>query len=340
MQISLTQRIQLGLVFIVIRVLWVIDDIGSIVRRFILNVFRISLYLIIVTVTLTGFYVKSQNLAFYNIPSILNPESSAVLGAVEGKTPRLIKEVSFPEITAVSLYAVDVESETVLVDINSDFELAPASTTKLMTALVALDLYDLDGTLIVPKFCTEIEGLKAGFHAKDSYVIESLLYSLLVNSSADAACTLAIGKIPYSDFIQEMNNKARELGLTDTSFTNPVGLDGVDGSHHTTAKDLYLLAKTAMKNDLIRRIVSTKKVEVVSVSGFTTYLVNTNDLLWSLPGTVGVKTGQTEAAGEILVYEYDLNEKNIMIVVMHSSDRFGDTTKVLHWILSSYSWPV
>ena len=339
MRISLGQRIQLGLVFFVISLLWILDDIGGVTRRSIQNILRISMYLIVVTVALTGFFVQVHKSAFYNIPGILNPSAPAVLGIDEEKIPRIVEDIPFPDITAVSLYAMDLGTETKLADVNSHFELAPASTTKLMTALVALDLYDLEERLVVPEFCTEIEGLKAGFYARDTYKVEGLLYSSLVNSSADAACTLATGKIPYHEFIGEMNDKAIELGLTNTSFTNPVGLDGENGSHYSTAKDLYALAKEAVTADLISKIVSTKSVDIVSESGASTYLVNTNSLLWSLPGSVGVKTGSTEAAGEVLIYEYDLDGKNIMIVVMHSSDRFGDTTKVLEWILSSYGWP-
>ena len=336
MKITLTQRIQLVAVFSVIRVLWVIDDIGYILKKAVFSAFRLSLYTIIVFVALSSFYVKSQNAGFSNIPTVLTPSDSGVLEILEGRRPVSTGNVVLPKISAVSAYAVDVKTGMVLLDINSDFELPPASTTKLMTALVALELYTLEEELLVPEFCTEIEGLKAGFYAGDAYSVRALLYSLLVNSSADAACTLATASIPYSDFVGEMNTKAKELGLEATSFANPVGLDGAQVS---TAKDLYLLAKAARAEGLVKDIVKTKEVEVVSSSGFKTILVNTNDLLWTKEGTVGIKTGRTDAAGEVLIYEYDLDEKNVIIVTMRSTDRFGDTLILLDWILKNYSWP-
>lgn len=339
MRISIGQKLLLFPVFLIIKVLWIIDDIGKTTRLTFVHTGRIVMYLLVLTVALTGFYVESKNTGITNIPSVFNPESPAVLGEVEKKLPTIALEIPFPEVSAVSIYAVDLDSDLVLVDVNSDLSMPPASTTKLMTALVALDLYSLDESLVVPEFCTEVEGLKAGFYAEDAYSVKDLLYSLLVNSSADAACTIAIGRVPYNEFIDLMNAKAGMLGLSKTSFTNPVGLDGANGSHASSARDLYLLARHARDNELIRDIVATKEVLVKSSSGFETYLVNTNDLLWTRPGSVGVKTGQTEAAGQVLIYEYDLDGINIIITLMHSADRFGDTMQILDWILNSYSWP-
>ena len=339
MRMTFGQKLMLFPVFLVIRILWFIDDIGRVVRLAVIHTGRLAMYAVVVIVALTSFYVESRNTGITNIPSVFSPESPAVLGVIEEKAPSLAVDIPFPDVSAVSVYAVDLDSDLVLVDRNSGFKLAPASTTKLMTALIALDLYSLEDTLIIPEFCTEIEGLKAGFYAEDAYSVRDLLFSLLVNSSADAACALAIGNVPYAEFIALMNTKSTKLGLSQTSFTNPIGLDGANGSHSSSARDLYLLARYARDNEFIKEIVSTKEVTVTSASGFSTYLVNTNDLLWSRPGSVGIKTGQTEAAGQVLVYEYDLDDKNIIISLMHSSDRFGDTTQVLDWVLDSYSWP-
>ncbi|OGC47226.1 hypothetical protein A2886_01090 [candidate division WWE3 bacterium RIFCSPHIGHO2_01_FULL_42_13] len=339
MQVSFSQKIQLAFVFAAIKVLWLIDDIGSFARSVLSHSVRFSLYFVIVAVALTGFHVNSVEVGLGDFPSLFTQQSSEILGAAVQSLPKKVNEIPFPQISASSVYAVDVKTGRALVEINKDLELAPASTTKLMTALVALDVYNLDESLVVADFCTQIEGQKTGFLAQDSYTVKNLIVSLLASSSADAACTLATGKLSYSDFVYKMNEKAKGLGLDHTAFTNPVGLDGENNSHHSTASDLYLLARQAISNEMIKEIVKTKETILVSDSGLSTNLVNTNELLWTQPGTVGIKTGQTEEAGEVLIYEYKDGQKDIVIIVMRSEDRFGDTARILNWILSSYSWP-
>jgi len=337
MKVSILSKLQLAIVFIVMRVLWVIDEVGIYSRKTAVNTVRIGMYIILVGSFFTGFYVVSKGSGFTNVANVLNPQVGQVLGsALLG--PYKTTNLAFPNVTAQSVYAVDLRTNNVLVDISSNVRLAPASTTKLMTAFVALDLYELDEVLVVPEFCTQIEGLKTGLYAHDSYSVFDLITTLLVNSSADAACTLAIGKKPYSQFVDEMNLKAKQLGLDNSSFSNPIGLDGENGNHITTAKDLYKLAKAAGTNKIISQIVKIKNTTITSASGNSAYISNTNDLLWLQPGTVGIKTGRTQMAGEVLIYEYDLDEKNFVIVVMKSTDRFEDTLMTLNWILNSYSW--
>jgi D-alanyl-D-alanine carboxypeptidase len=202
-----------------------------------------------------------------------------------------------------------------------------------MTALVASDLYGLDEEIKVPNFCTTVEGSKAGFSEGETVKVEDLLRALLISSSGDAACTLATGKISYSDFVEKMNNKASEIGMNSTSFTNPVGLDGTDGLNYSTAKDLYLLSRKAMSNELIKNTVNNKEIEIGKRK-----ITSTNKLLWEIPETIGIKTGTTAAAGEVLIYEYADRIKNIEIIVMGSADRFADTKTLLTWTLQSFVW--
>jgi D-alanyl-D-alanine carboxypeptidase (penicillin-binding protein 5/6) len=137
-----------------------------------------------------------------------------------------------------------------------------------------------------------------------------------------------------------MNEKAKNLGMKKTSFSNPVGLDA-DGNqvHYSTAKDLYKLASASTSNPLIKDIVSKRYYYIETEDQkFTKYITNTNKLLSEIPHTTGIKTGTTAGAGEVLIYEYEADGKDLIIVVMGSSDRFYDTRALLSWTLRSYDW--
>lgn len=337
MKVSFVQKFLLFIVFAVIRLLWLIDNIGFYTRKVVTSTFRLGLYAVIVVSITQAFSLEQSNSGFYNIPTLLNPETPSVLGAIQ-TSPIKITEREFPPISALSVYGVDLDTGTVLVNINENRQLAPASTTKLMTALVAIDVYELNDLVVVPQFCTEVDAQKAGFVADEVYSVENLLTSLLISSSADSACALSIGKIPYSKFVEKMNSKAKDLGLINSVFTNPVGLDDEQGLHYSTAKDLYEIALEAKSSELIREKVKIKETEIYSASGIPTHIANTNILLWEKSGTVGIKTGKTSDAGEVLIYEYDDGEKNVLIIVMRSNDRFGDTLRILDWIFESYTW--
>jgi serine-type D-Ala-D-Ala carboxypeptidase (penicillin-binding protein 5/6) len=337
MEITITQKILLALVFSGIKILQLIEKVGSYLRLTTVVLVRgVALGILFLSLA-SSFPMETIQLPFSNIPTLLNPESS-VLGAAQIGGPTLINEIPLPYVTATAIYAIDPVYEGVFVDVNSEIQLAPASTTKLMTALVSMDLYELDELVPIPHFCTEIEGQKSGFYAGDSFFAGDLIKSLLINSSADAACALSVGKITYYQFVNQMNAKVKELMMENTNFSNPIGLDGTNGEHLSTARDLYTLSLTARENPFIKETVSTVQTDIVGSHGLPVTLVTTNDLLSSVPGTVGIKTGRTEAAGEVLIYEYNLDDKDIIIVVMGSSDRFGDTVKILRWILQSYEW--
>lgn len=275
----------------------------------------------------------------YNLPETkYNYPKSEVLGYA---TVSKVRELPDPVISSQVALVMDKNTNAVLYDLNSTQEVAPASTTKLMTALVALDIYKMDDVLEVPIFCTNVDGSKVGLPYKKSFTVENLLSALLIQSGADAACVLSNSNVKYMDFVTKMNDKAKELGMEKTSFTNPIGLDGVNFSHYSTAKDLYTLAKKAVENEKIAEIVSQKNKEIKSTDDKYSYnLTNTNKLLWEIPNTKGIKTGTTLAAGEVLIYEYAETEKalDLIIIVMNSSDRFYDTKNLLNWTLSSYSW--
>ncbi len=235
-----------------------------------------------------------------------------------------------PQIDAKGYSVMDLKNDKRIYGKNEDVLLAPASITKIMTAIIAFENYDLSEKLIVPAKCTALVGSKVGFVAGESFTIEDLLYGLLVKSGADAACTLA-SKTGEVEFIELMNKKASEIGMTNTKFENEIGFDA-QNLHKTTIYDLEKMSRYALKFSAFRKIVGTKKVDIrVSGSPKIYSITNTNDLLFSIPGTVGIKTGSTADAGECLSYLYENKDQSILIIILGSKNRFKDTSTLLDW---------
>jgi len=249
----------------------------------------------------------------------------------------ILKETSnYPVISAQAVLAVDVASGVTLYEKDAEKKLLPASTTKIVTALVALDYYPLDLILTVGK--VKVDGQKMNLIKGEQMKVEDLLYGLLVYSANDAAEVLADGYPGGRPaFIEAMNNKAKELNLLKTSFSNPSGLDGY--GHQTTAKDLVLVSEIAMQNPVFSKIVGTKQKTVASLDGKTIHkLTNINELIGKVEGVMGVKTGWTENARENLVTYIVRNNRKVMIAVLGSQDRFGETTELINWIFANYEW--
>jgi len=250
----------------------------------------------------------------------------------------------FPILSAQGATAVDLDSGVSLYEKNPDAVLLPASTTKIITALVALDTYALDQVLTVPKGIN-VDGQKMRLYVGEQMRVEDLLYGLLVYSANDAAMTLAInyptspsGKLGgYDAFIEAMNEKAKDLSMTNSHFENPVGLDGT--AQTTTAKDLLRATEVAMRNPQFAKFVGTKSVSLADATGKVKYnLKNINLLLEEVPGVLGVKTGWTENARENLVTYIERDGRRVIIVLLGSQDRFGETRELIDWIFDNYEW--
>lgn len=235
-----------------------------------------------------------------------------------------------PQVSAKAFAVVNLTDNIELYAQNPDLALPPASVTKLMTALVALETYDLDKPVAIPEKCTQLHGSRVGFQPNEAISLEDLLYGLLVESGADAACAIANIDNEH-DFIQQMNNKSKELGMQNTNFTNEIGFD--DSTYQiSSVKDLVILSKEALKSGVIRKIVGTREVSVKSLNTARSYSIrSTNDLLFTIPGTTGIKTGSTPEAGECLLYLYENKDQEILIVILGSQNRFADTRKLLDW---------
>lgn len=252
--------------------------------------------------------------------------------------PLKISDKPHPYFTAESVLIRDLESSVPMFELNINARLRPASITKLMTALVALDHYDLDQILTVENLVPNEQEADMGLKIGDKLTVRNLLHGLLVRSGNDAAMTLA-DNFPggIENFVSLMNQKALELNMNSTRFENPTGLDSP--GHLTTAGDLSLLATEALKNDFINQTVRISYIKIKDFEGNKVYeLQNINQLLGYTFGVDGVKTGYTQDAGQCLITSVSRNNHRIIIVLLKSQDRFGESAKLIEWVFGSFRW--
>lgn len=229
-------------------------------------------------------------------------------------------------VNARNAIAIDRESGEVLFEQNA-YELVPmASTTKILTSLITIERGNLDEKFVVSKNAASVRGSKVGYKAGEELTIRELLYGLMYRSGNDAAITLAEGiGGSVEGFAEIMNHYAVSLGLFDSHFETPHGLDSKD--HYSSAYDLAMLTSKGMEYDTFREIVGTKAISRDKY-GFTRDYNNINKILWKIPGANGVKTGYTGQAGKCLVSSVNYKGKDIIIVVLNCSDRWNQTEKI------------
>lgn len=218
---------------------------------------------------------------------------------------------------------------------NADKRRGPASTTKIMTALVAAESMPLSAKVSIPKEAVGIEGSSVYLTEGEVFTLEELLCCTLLESANDAATAVAIavsGSI--EDFAVLMNEKCAELGLIDTHFTNPHGLD--DDEHYTTARELGIIAAAALENDALRKIFSTYKMTVAAPDGGVRLLINHNRLLKSIEGCIGVKTGYTKSNGRCLVSAAERNGLRLIAVTLDDGNDWHDHTEMLEAGFEAY----
>ncbi len=231
----------------------------------------------------------------------------------------------------MSAILVDAQSGRVLYEKNADEKRMIASITKLMTALVAAESTPdfLDLVTIRPEW-TDIEGTSIYLKAGEQLSLETLLYGMLLESGNDAALAVAgycAGNV--ETFVDWMNQRAASLGMTNTHFANPNGLNAE--GHYSTAADMARLATACMENELIGRIVSTKSISF-GVRTFT----NHNKLLWQYEGCVGMKTGYTQMAGRTLVSCAQRNGQRLIAVTLSDPDDWQDHAALLDYGFENY----
>ncbi len=269
--------------------------------------------------------------------SIKRKVISAVLAlAIILSSPFAIPHVSAVSLSAKSAVLICADTGEVLFEKNSRTRLPMASTTKIMTALVALECAELSETVTVSPLAAGIEGSSINLFAGEKIKLETLLYALMLESANDAAAAIAIyvaGSIEA--FAEMMNEKAAELGLSDTHFTNPHGL--YDESHYTSAYDLALIASHALKNEKFREIVSTYKISApMTEGGASRLLVNHNKMLRIYDGAIGVKTGFTKKSGRCLVSAAERDGAAYVAVTLSAPDDWNDHKALLDHAFDTY----
>ena len=234
-------------------------------------------------------------------------------------------------VSARNAYVLDAVSGRVIYEKGAQEQSLIASTTKIMTALVVCEQCNVLDRMRIPKEAVGIEGSSMYLQEGEVLTLQELLYGLMLSSGNDAAVALAIycgGTV--EGFVGLMNDKARILGLKDTHFENPNGLDAP--GHYSTARDLAVLAAYAMENPIFYKTVSAKTVRIGERS-----LTNHNKLLWRVEGADGVKTGFTKAAGRILVSSATRQGRRLIAVTIDDPDDWKDHAVLLEEGFSRYS---
>lgn len=241
-----------------------------------------------------------------------------------------------PATSAASFVLLEGNGGGVLAEKEADVRRPMASTTKIMTALVVLESLPLDTVVTVPPEAVGTEGSSVYLFAGERITVETLLYALLLSSANDAAVALAIATSgSVTAFADRMNQKATELGLSDTHFSNPHGLH--EKEHYTTARDLARLTLAALKNSTLSHIVSTRRHTVPQNGTDATRLfLNHNRLLRTFEGAVGVKTGFTRVAGRCLVSAAQRGGLLLIAVTLSAPNDWRDHTALLEWGFSEY----
>ena len=251
--------------------------------------------------------------------------AAALLAAV------LIFPVKGYALSAEKAILADAATGRILYEKNADSRSLIASTTKIMTALVVCEQCNVLDRMRIPKEAVGIEGSSMYLQEGEVLTIQELLYGLMLHSGNDAAVALAIycgGTV--EGFAEMMNDKARQIGMQNSHFENPNGLDAP--GHYSTARDLAMLAAYAMQNPIFSKTVSTKNITIGQ-----RYLHNHNKLLWQVEGADGVKTGYTRAAGRILVSSALRDGRRLVAVTINAPDDWHDHAMLLEQGFSGFA---
>lgn len=264
-----------------------------------------------------------------------------------------------PALSAQAALLLDADTGRVLFAHNEDARLPMASTTKIMTALIVAEQLNMTDAIRIDKRAVGVEGSSIYLYADEWLTVEQLLYALLLESANDAAVALALAVSDSVEaFADLMNQKALALGLKDTHFTNPHGLD--DEAHYTTAHDLARIASAALAHPALKRIMSTKKMTIPlcdmtapgtvpddtvdstdargeTVAVGTRVLLNHNKMLRYYDGAIGIKTGYTKRSGRCLVSAAERDGLTLIAVTLNAPDDWSDHTALLDYGFSSYS---
>lgn len=248
-----------------------------------------------------------------------------------------IEENYEPEVLSRHCICIERTTGQILYEKDAYTKCAMASTTKILTGIIIIENCNLNDEVIISKRAANMGGSTLGIREGEKITVESLLYGLLLRSGNDAAVSLAeFASGSVEDFSNIMNLKAKEIGLKNSSFVTPHGLD--DENHYSTAYDMAVLANYALKNEVFARIVNTKQITIV-VGKNQRLLNNTNELLGNVNGVYGIKTGFTGEAGRCLITACKRGNLDIIIVVLGADTkniRGADTKKIINFVFGNF----
>lgn len=236
-----------------------------------------------------------------------------------------------PNVSAAGAVLINADTGTVVYEHNAYEQRAMASTTKIMTALLTAEAGNLDERFTADSYAIKTEGTSMGLREGDIVTRRSLLYGMLLPSGNDAANAAAVSVGgSMGEFVKLMNKKAEELGLKDTHFANPSGLDAQ--GHYTTAYDLAMLTRAALQNPIFAEICSCASARVeFGNPPYMRTLSNSNKMLWQYEGCIGVKTGFTDNARRCLVSAAKKNGVTLIAVTLSDADDWADHTNMLNY---------
>ncbi|MGH7777733.1 MAG: D-alanyl-D-alanine carboxypeptidase family protein [Candidatus Dormibacterales bacterium] len=235
------------------------------------------------------------------------------------------------DVHAAAAIVVDLDTRTVLWALSPDLRRAPASLTKMVTAMVALDHASPQQVLTVPAAAAAMPPDRMGLGEGDRVTVEDLLYGVFLDSGNDAAETLGTRILPWGRFVQVMNEKVKQLGLTGTRFVNPTGLDAP--GHYSTAYDLAVIGGYLEEHyPLLARVAETREKWMSAGPGHKAFDLRTLDKMLAIyPGATGLKTGFTDNAGGCLVATATRGGRHLLAVVLGSDVFFTDATRMLDY---------
>lgn len=303
-------------------------------RYYLYSASLVLLAIIIATVTPFVIHFTDRLITSRQIPQ----NNAAVAGIQKYNIPPVSQNLPLPGFTARAILIKDLTTDTILYQKDANIPMSIASTTKIMTALVASEYFKQNSVLSVGS-SANIPGSKVGLVYGEDLSFRSLLYGMLLNSGNDAAFTLAENyQGGVLGFVSAMNKKVLELNLKNTHFDNPAGFDSPN--HYSSAADLARITEEDLKNATLTKIFATKQTNIVSLNKkYTHQLFNLNKLLSDVRGVLGVKTGTTEQAKENLVTLVERDGHRVLLVILGSNDRFGETTKLIDWTYTNFVWP-
>lgn len=299
---------------------------------YILVIILVSSLLCILVIQKLQIDLLQKNIAIKNTEIVNLTEDKNQIKSLPVFTP-IIEDViglSSPSYTII-------KNNEPVITFNADNALPIASLTKIVTAVVAIENYNLDLKVRIPEECTLIDNsyTKTNFASGETFFLEDLLTATLVSSSADAACAIESLE-PHGEFISKMNNLATKLELQNTKFDNTIGIDS-DGNY-STVNDLIAVIRYSKQSETLIKLASTETSIIQAINTGSQYKIETtNDLLVKIPGVTGFKTGYTTEAGECLILSYQNKLNNFVFIVLGSDDRFLDTKKMINYVQSTYN---